>query len=30
VIMMLSTLANIGPEGSLPVLTIPTGRTGNF
>ncbi len=25
VIMMLSTLANIGPESSLPVLTIPTG-----
>jgi hypothetical protein len=24
-IMMLFTLANIGPEGSLPVLTIPTG-----
>jgi hypothetical protein len=23
-IMMLFTLANIGPEGSLPVLTIPT------
>jgi len=24
-IMMLFTLANIGPEGSMPVLTIPTG-----